>query len=71
MTARSKKATSHAAQGRAADLANMVERTEETAPGIMELLEVYGGYEDGLRMAQEYLAITHSVPVITVNNRSE
>jgi len=43
---------------------------EEEYPGILELLKVYGGYEEGLRTMQEYLEITSQEPVITTSNQT-
>jgi hypothetical protein len=39
-----------------AEFAKMEQRLAETNPGIMEILRVYGGYEEAIRQADWYLS---------------
>lgn len=58
-------------QGREEGFAKMAKQVEEVAPGIMDLLQAYGGYEEALRMARYYLALLQPQLWIVTSNSSQ
>ncbi len=52
------------------ELENLLTHAEEQLPGILELLQVYGGYEDMIRTMQQYLEATQPQPFVTTSNQS-
>lgn len=58
------------AEGSQGDLEKMLTRAEEQLPGISELLQVYGGYEEMLLEVQQYLEATQSKPFVTTSNQA-
>jgi len=52
------------------DLTILVASAEREYPGILELLEVYGGYAQALRDAQDYLAYLQPQTTYTVSSTS-
>ncbi len=58
-------------QGRENTFAELVQRAEEVAPGIMELLKAYGGYEQDLQMVRYYLSLIEPQLLVSTSNRSQ
>ena len=52
------------------DLEELLTSAEEQLPGISELLQVYGGYEQMLLEVQQYLEATQSKPFVTTSNQA-
>lgn len=48
--------------------AELEARAASEAPGVMDVIQVYGGYEAALRQVEAYLAATTPVPNYTVTN---
>ena len=52
------------------DLGEMLKRAEEQLPGISELLQAYGGYEEMVLEVQQYLEATQPKPFLTTSNQA-
>mgnify|MGYP001039595821 CR=1 FL=1 len=57
-------------KGSQGDLEKLLTHAEDQLPGISELLQVYGGYEEMLLEAQQYLEATQSKPFVTTSNQA-
>jgi hypothetical protein len=44
------------------DMAQMEAKLQNTSPGVLDLLRVYGGYENALHHMDSYLGIIHPEP---------
>jgi len=58
------------AKGSQGDLEELLAHAEEQLPGISELLQVYGGYEEMLLELQQYLEATQPKPFVTTSNQA-
>lgn len=58
------------ARGSQDDLEELLAHAEEQLPGISELLQVYGGYEEMLLELEQYLEATQSKPFVTTSNQA-
>jgi len=58
------------ATGSQGDLEELLTRAEEQLPGISELLQVYGGYEQMLLEVEQYLEATQPKPFVTTSNQA-
>jgi len=52
------------------DLRELLTHAEEELPGISELLQVYGGYEQMLLEVEQYLEATKTKPFVTTSNQA-
>jgi len=52
------------------DLEKLLTNAEEQIPGITEMLQVYGGYEEMLLEMQRYLDATQAKPFVTTSNQA-
>lgn len=52
------------------ELSDLIAHAEEQLPGITELLQVYGGYQEMIQAVQQYLEVTRPQPFITTSNQS-
>lgn len=52
------------------DLEEMLMHAEEELPGITELLQVYGAYEEMRLEVEQYLEATQSKPFVTTSNQA-
>ena len=57
-------------RGSQGDLEELLTHAEEQLPGISELLQVYGGYEEMLLEVEQYLEATQSKPFVTTSNQA-
>lgn len=58
------------ARGSQGDLEELLTHAEEQLPGISELLQVYGGYEQMLLELEQYLEATQPKPFVTTSNQA-
>lgn len=52
------------------ELQGLLEAASREHPGVMEMLKVYGGYQEHLRMVSEYERLLRSTRSATVANTS-
>lgn len=52
------------------DFRELEDRAAKEAPGVLEVLRVYGGYEAAIRQMDAYLASTTVPPNISATNTS-
>jgi len=57
-------------KGSQGDLEELLTHAEEQLPGISELLQVYGGYEQMLLEVEQYLEATQSKPFVTTSDQA-
>ena len=57
-------------KNRSSEVQELLNRAEEQFPGIVELLKVYGGYEETILSVQQYLEATRPEPLVSTSNRS-
>lgn len=57
-------------KGSQSELEEMLTYAEEQLPGISELLQVYGGYEEMVLEVQQYLEATQPKPFVTTSNQA-
>ncbi len=55
---------------RQVDLKRLFKHAKQQFPGIMEILQVYGGYEEMEQAVKQYLAVTQPQPLITTSNQT-
>jgi len=48
----------------------MMSEAQSKAPGIFDLLQVYGGYAQAVIQANACLSLLHIPPTVTASNRS-
>jgi hypothetical protein len=52
------------------EVESLLRNAEQQFPGIIDLLKVYGGYEEMIREVQQYVETTQQEPLITTSNRA-
>lgn len=52
------------------DYAEIIQRGKEQQPGINELLELYGEFQMGFKLSQEYLQLTQPIVYSSTSNTS-
>lgn len=50
---------------------DMETQAERQAPGVLDVLKVYGGYEDALRQAESYLSGLNPSPRASSSNNTQ
>jgi hypothetical protein len=54
----------------AADLRSLERTVRQQSPGVMDLLQVYGGYEEAVQQAELYLGLAAQPVVISTSSSS-
>lgn len=63
--------TPEAQRGSQVELDKLLAQARNDQPGVFELLEVYGGYEEAMTAVSAYLEPTRPQPFITTSNQSQ
>ena len=53
------------------DYNEILQRGKEQQPGINELLELYGNFQQGFKQSQEYLQLTEPIVYSSASNTSD
>jgi len=60
----------HSKKSHPVELKKLLKQVHQQFPGVREILQVYGGYEEMERAMKQYLEVTQTQPFITTSNQT-